>query len=69
MKKKRRLKFKESVKDAFATIVIIIVGVITLNSIKIAINNYAELANKCDQEKGYVCSYYDVKQYSLGKDL
>ena len=67
--RKTKLKLKQSVKNTFATIVLIIIGVITLNSIKIGVEIYTELANKCDQEKGYVCSYYDIKQYSLGKSL
>lgn len=66
---KKKLKFKQSVKNTFATAVLIVVGILTLNSIKTAIDIYTELARQCDEQKGFICSYYDIKQYSLGKNL
>lgn len=28
-------------------------------------NEYKKIANKCDQSKGYACSYYEIRQYLL----
>ena len=29
--------------------------------------DYGELAEKCDQDRGYTCTHYDIRQFSLGK--
>lgn len=30
-------------------------------------NDFEKLARQCDEDRGYTCSYYEVRQYSLGK--
>lgn len=31
------------------------------------IDNLNQIANTCDKAKGHTCSYYEIKQYVLGK--
>lgn len=65
MKKKRKL--KKWVKVTLKIILIIIIGLILGQIIKKGFNNYEKLASQCDREHGYTCSYYDIRQFSLGK--
>lgn len=63
--KKRKL--KTWVKVTLTILLIITIGLILGLIITKGINNFEELARQCDQDRGYTCSYYEVKQYSLGK--
>lgn len=65
MKKKRRL--KKWVKVTLSILSTIIVGFILALILMKGANNFEELAKQCDKDRGYICSYYDVRQYSLGK--
>ncbi len=61
--KKTKLKLKKRVK---VTLVIITTLIFT-NLIMEGAKYFEKLANQCDEDKGYICSYYDIRQYSLGK--
>ncbi len=64
-KTKRRL--RKWVKVTLHILLIIIIGLILGLIFKKGIDDFDDLARKCDQDRGYTCSYYDVRQYSLGK--
>ncbi len=63
--KKRKL--KTWVKITLIIILTITFGLILGLIITKGINNFKELARQCDQDRGYTCSYYEIRQYSLGK--
>lgn len=65
MKKKRKL--KTWVKVTLTVLLTIIIGLILGLIIKKGVDDFEELARQCDQDRGYTCSYYDIRQYSLGK--
>lgn len=62
---KRRL--KKWVKVTLYILLTISIGIILGLALKKGINDFDELARQCDQDRGYTCSYYEVRQYSLGK--
>lgn len=62
---KRRL--KKWVKVVLYILLTISIGLILGFVLKKGLNDFEELARQCDQDRGYTCSYYDVRQYSLGK--
>lgn len=62
---KRRL--KKWVKVTLYILLTIIIGLILGIVLKKGLNDFDELARQCDQDRGYTCSYYEVRQYSLGK--
>ena len=64
--KKTKLKLKKWVKVTLAILVTIITALILINLTEGA-KDFENLAKKCDKDKGYTCSYYDIRQYSLGK--
>lgn len=57
--KKRRLKWW--VKPALTVITILILTALMIK----AIDNYNKLAEECDQARGYICTHYDIQQYSI----
>ena len=59
MKKKYRL--KKWVKVTISVFIILALLV------KKGVNDFEDLAKQCDKEYGYTCTYYDIRQYSLGK--
>lgn len=65
MQKKRKL--KTWVKITLLVLLSTILSLILCLLIKKGVNDFEELARQCDQERGYTCSYYEVRQYSLGK--
>lgn len=44
-------------------LVIILVTILLVKSSK----EYNDIAHQCDSEKGRVCTYYETRQYMLGK--
>ena len=64
-KKKRRL--KKWVKVTLNILCAISVFIILALLIKKGVNDFEDLAKQCDKEYGYTCTYYDIRQYSLGK--
>ena len=66
VEKMKRLKLKRKW-------VVVITIIITLFSVKMynitinRINTIKKEANKCDQSKGYTCSYYEIRQYLINR--
>lgn len=65
MKKKRRL--KKWVKNTLYILLTIVIGLILGLILKKGADDFEKLARQCDSDRGYTCSYYEVRQYSLGK--
>ena len=65
MRKKRKL--KTWVRVTLTILLTIIIGLILGLIIKKGVDDFEELARQCDQDRGHTCSYYDIRQYSLGK--
>lgn len=63
--KKRKL--KTWVRVTLKILLTIFIGLILGLIFKKGVDDFEELARQCDQDRGYTCSYYDVRQYSLGK--
>ena len=59
----KRLKLRKWVLVVLAFIIFLIF----LISLRCIYERYNKLFNECDSEKGYSCSYYEMRQYSLGK--
>lgn len=55
--KKRKL--KKWVKIAIAIIILIVFTLL----INITINNFNNIADECDNVKGYTCSIYEIKNF------
>ena len=66
MKKSKR-KLKKWVKVTLNILLTILIGLILGFILKKGIDDFDERAKQCDLDRGYTCSYYDVRQYSLGK--
>ena len=66
MKKSKR-KLRKWVKVTLNILLTISICLILGLIIKKGVDNFEELAKQCDQDRGYTCSYYDIRQYSLGK--
>lgn len=61
MRKKRRLtKFGKRV----VIFIILIITTLLFILVNKGLNNYNELANKCDLTKGYTCSLYEIKNFN-----
>mgnify|MGYP007057044525 FL=1 len=65
MKKKYRL--KKWVKVTLNILCTISVFIILALLVKKGVNDFEDLAKQCDKEYDYTCTYYDIRQYSLGK--
>lgn len=63
----KKLKLKYWVKVTLIVALTIIIGLILGLIIKKGVDDFEELARQCDQDRGYTCSYYEIRQYSLGK--
>lgn len=65
MKKKLRLR------NWIKVVLLVLLGVIAVVTIAKLVynssNNFEKYANMCDQEKGSICSYYEVRNYMLNK--
>lgn len=65
--KKKKLRLRKGVKFTLNILLTIIIVLILALVIKKGLNDFDELARQCDLDRGYTCSYYDIRQYSLGK--
>lgn len=63
--KKRRL--KRWVRVTLIILFIIISSFILASLIDKNLTDYDKMAAGCDEEYGHTCSYYEVRQFSLGK--
>lgn len=63
----KKLKLKPWVKKTLTvlltTTIVLVLGLI----VKSEVGDFKELASQCDQDHGYTCSYYDIRQYSLNR--
>lgn len=65
---KKRMKLKKWAKVTIAIIVFIIAGYLLAHFILDSMNDFEEAAKKCDKDRGYTCSYYEVRQYIIYGD-
>lgn len=63
--KKRRC--KKWVKYCLNIALLILIAVIFAILVRSQLNDYNKVAQQCDIERGYTCSHYEIRQYSLGK--
>ena len=63
----KKCKLKTWVKVTLTILLTITIGLILGLILKKGVDDFEELARQCDQDSGYTCSYYDIRQYSLGK--
>ena len=63
MKKVHKCKLKMWVKVVLVLVIISILGI----CIYVGLKNFDDAAKQCDIERGYTCSYYDVRQYIINK--
>lgn len=64
---KKRYRLKKWVKVTLAILEVIFIGLLLGFILVKGANDFDELARQCDQDRGYTCTYYDIRQYSLGK--
>jgi hypothetical protein len=62
MKKRRLKKWVKYTLSALATIFVLIVLAMIFNQ---EMKSFNDIAQQCDKERGYACSYYEVRQYGL----
>lgn len=65
--KVRKRRLKKWVKYCLNIALLISIAIIFAILVHSQLNNYSKVARQCDREKGYTCSYYEIRQYSLGK--
>ena len=63
----KKCKLKTWVQVTLTILLTITIGLILGLILKKGVDDFEELARQCDQDRGYTCSYYEVRQYSLGK--
>ena len=63
MKKKRRL--KKWVKVVLGILEFILFSLMILMLFKGISKRYDDLYKQCDESRGYTCSYYDMRQFSI----
>lgn len=61
----KKLRFKKWVKVTIIIATIAIVGFILAHFIMVKLSNYEEYEKKCSVEKGYSCSYYEIRDYMI----
>lgn len=63
MKKVHKSKLKTWVKVVLVVAFLSVLGM----CINCGIKNFNDAAKKCDKEKGYICSYYEIRQNMIAK--
>ncbi len=63
--RKRRL--RKWFKYTLGVLVTIFITIVLTMIFKQEMKSFSDIAQQCDLEKGYTCSYYEIRQYSLGK--
>lgn len=63
----KKYRLKKWVKVTLNILCAISVFIILALLVKKGVNDFEDLAKQCDKEYGYTCTYYDIRQYSLGK--
>ncbi|HIS38526.1 MAG TPA: hypothetical protein IAB45_03345 [Candidatus Onthousia faecavium] len=64
---KKRIVLRNWVRVALLVILVIITGAIIAKLVCNCSNNFDKYADMCDQEKGSICSYYEVRNYMIKK--
>ena len=64
---KKRLRLRSWIKIVLLILLGVIAVVVIAKLVYNSSNNFEKYANMCDQEKGSICSYYDVRNYMLNK--
>lgn len=62
--KKTKLRLRKWVKVTLAIILLFIILTLILME---GTREFNDVAKLCDQEKGYTCSYYEVKNFRINK--
>ena len=63
-KKQKEIKARKRLD--IATLIVMVLMLFTIVFLSIcAFKNYNDVADKCDAEKGYICSDYEVRQYAI----
>ncbi len=63
----QKRRFKKWVKYCLNIALLISIAIIFALLVHSQLNNYNKVARQCDIERGYTCSYYEIRQYGLGK--
>lgn len=63
--RKKRYRLKPWVKKTLYWILAIEIVILLALMFIHAMNDFEENAKKCDEARGYTCSYYDVRQYLI----
>lgn len=64
---KKRLRLRSWIKIVLLILLGVIAVVVIAKLVYNSSNNFEKYANMCDQEKGSICSYYEVRNYMLNK--
>lgn len=64
---KKRIVLRKWVKVALLIILEIIAVVVIAKLVYNSSNNFEKYAKMCDQEKGSICTYYEVRNYMIEK--
>lgn len=64
---KRKLRLKRKVKNILFILLSILLIIISLILLIKNNKDFNKISEKCDLEKGYTCSYYEVRQYMMNK--
>ena len=64
---KKRIVLRKWVKVALLVILVIITVIIIAKLVCNSSNTFDKYADMCDQEKGSICSYYEVRNYMIKK--
>lgn len=59
----KKIKLRRWVKVLLIAIVVILLGLLIFAAIK----RYDDLAKECDAARGYTCTIYDMRQFSINK--
>lgn len=63
MRKRRRL--KKWVKVTLTILLVLLLGGLFYLVLSIGSNNLNDMYEQCDNAKGYTCSYYEARLYSI----
>lgn len=62
---KKRRKLKKWVKVTLASLLVLLLGGLFYLVLSIGSNNLNKMYEECDNAKGYTCSYYEARLYSI----
>ena len=63
----KKIRLKKWFKYTLGALVTISITIVLTMIFKQEMKLLNDMAHQCDAEKGYTCSYYEIRQYSLGK--